>query len=197
MGHYFENNTPLSDKRYRIDFTFNTKAFSLKSSAGVFSKKALDVGSELLIKVLLQETLKGSFLDLGCGYGPVGITVASFFPQLTVTLADINQVAVNDAIDNAKQCGLPHLQIVCSDGFNELTQNFDVIAFNPPIRVGKNSIFELYQHAKEHLHPHGSLYIVIRKDKGALSHLAYLKTHFKEVTLRTRALGYHVYVANT
>ena len=197
MGHYFENNTPISDKRYQINYTFNTKAFSLKASAGVFSKKALDEGSALLIKVLLQETLKGSFLDLGCGYGPVGITVASFFPQLTVMLADINQVAVNDAKDNAKQYRLPDLQIVCSDGFNELTQNFDVIAFNPPIRVGKNSIFELYRQAKEYLHPHGSLYIVIRKDKGALSHQTFLKTLFKEVTLHSRALGYHVYVANT
>ena len=195
MGHYFENNTPKNSKRYSVNYIVLNKSFSLLTSDGVFSKKALDEGSELLIKVLLQETLVGSFLDLGCGYGPVGITIASFVPSLKMTLVDVNQAAVMDAKLNAETLGLHHLQIVNGNGFNELTAKFDVIAFNPPIRVGKKAIYTLYQDAVAFLNPTGSLYIVIRKDKGALSHYAYLKTLFKQVTLHTRAQGYHVYVA--
>jgi 16S rRNA (guanine1207-N2)-methyltransferase len=82
-----------------------------------------------------------------------------------------------------------------SDGFQELTQNFDVIAFNPPIRAGKKTIYRLYQEAKQHLNPNGSFYIVIRKDKGAESHETYLLTLFSKVLRRDKDKGYLVLIA--
>ena len=196
MGHYFENNPVKSSIQYPVEFTFNQRKFTLFASKGVFSKKALDAGSALLIKVLLQETLQGECLDLGCGYGPVGLTVASLNAQTVWTLADINEQAVTDARTNANRLGLKNLQIVTSDGFNELTKNFDVIAFNPPIRVGKKTIYRLYQEIEQHLYPNGRLFIVIRKDKGALSHLTFLQTLYQKVTLLHKDQGYHVYQAN-
>jgi 16S rRNA (guanine1207-N2)-methyltransferase len=149
----------------------------------------------LLINVLLQDTLSGTCLDLGCGYGPVGLTVASLNPNLTLTLADVNERAVIDARHNAQRLGLTNLQIFTSDGFQELTQNFDVIAFNPPIRAGKKTIYRLYQEAKQHLNPNGSFYLVIRKDKGAESHETYLLTLFSKVLRRDRDKGYLVLIA--
>jgi 16S rRNA (guanine1207-N2)-methyltransferase len=195
MGHYFENNPPKTSQAYTITYRFADRTFTLQASSGVFSKQHLDPGSRLLIHVLLQETLSGTCLDLGCGYGPVGLTLASLNPQLKWTLADINERAVIDAKHNAQRLGLTDLQIVTSDGFQELTQLFDVIAFNPPIRAGKKTIYRLYQEAKQHLTPNGACYIVIRKDKGAASHETYLLTLFSKVTRRDRDKGYLVLCA--
>jgi 16S rRNA (guanine1207-N2)-methyltransferase len=161
----------------------------------VFSKRTLDTGTAILIDVLLDENISGKVLDLGCGYGPVGLTLARFHPQLELTLADINEQAVRDAQHNATSLGYSTLRIVVSNGFEELAQKFDVIAFNPPIRAGKKAIYDLYQQTKQHLHSTGRLYIVIRKDKGALTHRAYLETLFSEVQLLRRDQGYHVLVA--
>jgi 16S rRNA (guanine1207-N2)-methyltransferase len=195
MGHYFENNPPETIKEYTVTYTLQGRSFSLIASSGIFAKKDLDVGSRLLINVLLQDTLTGTCLDLGCGYGPVGLTLASLNPNLTLTLADVNERAVIDARHNAQRLGLTNLQILTSDGFQELTQNFDVIAFNPPIRAGKKTIYRLYQEAKQHLNPNGNFYIVIRKDKGAESHETYLLTLFSKVLRRDRDKGYLVFIA--
>ncbi len=195
MGHYFENNPPETIKEYTVTYTLQGRSFSLITSSWIFAKKDLDVGSRLLINVLLQDTLTGTCLDLGCGYGPVGLTLASLNPNLTLTLADVNERAVIDARHNAQRLGLTNLQILTSDGFQELTQNFDVIAFNPPIRAGKKTIYRLYQEAKQHLNPNGNFYIVIRKDKGAESHETYLLTLFSKVLRRDRDKGYLVFIA--
>jgi 16S rRNA (guanine1207-N2)-methyltransferase len=195
MGHYFENNPPETIKEYTVSYTLQGRSFSFIASSGIFAKQGLDAGSRLLINVLLQDTLSGTCLDLGCGYGPVGLTIASLNPKLTLTLADVNERAVIDARHNAQRLGLTNLQILTSDGFQELTQNFDVIAFNPPIRAGKKTIYRLYQEAKQHLNPNGSLYLVIRKDKGAESHETYLLTLFSKVLRRDRDKGYLVLIA--
>jgi 16S rRNA (guanine1207-N2)-methyltransferase len=195
MGHYFENNPPETIKEYTVSYTLQGRSFSFIASSGIFAKQGLDAGSRMLINVLLQDTLSGTCLDLGCGYGPVGLTIASLNPKLTLTLADVNERAVIDARHNAQRLGLTNLQILTSDGFQELTQNFDVIAFNPPIRAGKKTIYRLYQEAKQHLNPNGSLYLVIRKDKGAESHETYLLTLFSKVLRRDRDKGYLVLIA--
>jgi 16S rRNA (guanine1207-N2)-methyltransferase len=195
MGHYFENNPPKTIKQYTVKYTIGGETFTLLASSGIFAKQGLDIGSRLLINVLLQDTLKGTCLDLGCGYGPVGLTLARLNPNLKVTLADVNDRAVVDAKNNAHRLGFTDLQILTSDGFQELTQKFDVIAFNPPIRAGKITIYRLYQEAKQHLNPNGSLYIVIRKDKGAASHETYLLTLFSKVLRRDRDKGYLVLLA--
>lgn len=195
MAHYFENKAPENIKQYPITYVLGGQTFSLVASSGIFAKQGLDSGSRLLINVLLQDALKGTCLDLGCGYGPVGLTLASLNPNLKVTLADINDRAVADAKHNAQRLGFTDLQIVTSDGFQELAQTFDVIAFNPPIRAGKKTIYRLYQEAKQHLNPDGKLYLVIRKDKGAASHTTYLLTLFSKVQQRVRDKGYLVLLA--
>jgi 16S rRNA (guanine1207-N2)-methyltransferase len=195
MGHYFENNPPETIKEYTVSYSLQGRSFSLIASSGIFAKQGLDAGSRMLINVLLQDTLSGTCLDLGCGYGPVGLTLASLNPKLILTLADVNERAVIDARHNAQRLGLTNLQILTSDGFQELTQNFDVIAFNPPIRAGKKTIYRLYQEAKQHLNPNGSFYLVIRKDKGAESHETYLLTLFSKVLRRDRDKGYLVLIA--
>lgn len=196
MGHYFENNPPKSIKEYTISYNLGGgESFTLLASSGIFAKQGLDAGSRLLINVLLQDTLTGTCLDLGCGYGPVGLSLAKLNPHLKCTLADVNERAVIDARHNAQRLGLTDLHILTSDGFQELTQNFDVIAFNPPIRAGKKTIYRLYQEAKQHLNPNGSFYLVIRKDKGAESHETYLLTLFSKVLRRDRDKGYLVLIA--
>ena len=134
------------------------KEISLISDSGVFSNKAVDKGSLFFAKTLLSQNLNGKVLDLGCGYGTV------------LTSRNLRQYDLDG------KCSL-------SDGYLLLNGTFDFIVFNPPISIGKEKIYKLYKDSKEHLNEKGKLYLVIRKDKGAYSHMEYLKTLFNSVEI--------------
>ncbi len=168
---------------------------AFRSDAGVFSKKGVDFGSRLLIESVV---LRGDeyILDLGCGYGPVGIALAKANPKLKVQMVDINERATTLARENAR---LNHvtsqIEVKISDGFEQLqNQKFDAILCNPPIRVGKAFIFELFAKARNHLSADGSLWIVIRKQQGAASAKEELSRLFGTVELVTQKKGYCIFL---
>lgn len=195
MPHYFTNEPQRDSKEYEIHYTFEGQPFTLMSVTGVFSNQRLDGGTNLFIQTLLKEPLEGRFLDLGCGYGPVGLTLATLRPSLDVTLSDINLAAVAFSEKNARKLGLKKTRILASDGFQNIDSTFQTIALNPPISAGKSTMYRLYQESAHHLEKGGTLYVVIRKDKGAASTVVELKKYFTEVTLIARDRGYHVYRA--
>ena len=158
------------------------KEISLISDSGVFSNKAVDKGSLFFAKTLLSQNLNGKVLDLGCGYGTVGITLKLFLKDkidITLTSRNLRQYDLDG------KCSL-------SDGYLLLNGTFDFIVFNPPISIGKEKIYKLYKDSKEHLNEKGKLYLVIRKDKGAYSHMEYLKTLFNSVEFIDKEKGYFV-----
>lgn len=193
---YFDNNNDLKSKKREISISLNDKKYSFISDNGVFSKGEVDYGSIALIKVLLKENLHGLVLDVGCGYGTIGLILAKNFPSCMFTLIDVNLRACTLAQENAKKWNLTNVNILESDIFSNVKSQFDYIVTNPPIRAGKKVIYSIFSQAYEHLNENGSLFIVIRKSHGAESAQKYINSVFNNCTLLKRDKGFYIYRAN-
>ena len=169
MNHYFIYDPELKSHERLIKFQVFDQEISLVSDSGVFSNKAIDKGSLFFIKTLLKENLYGKVLDLGCGYGAVGISLKLFLKdKVDLTFSDINPKCVELTSRNLRQYDLDG-KCSLSDGYLLLNGTFDFI-----------------------LNEKGKLYLVIRKDKGAHSHMEYLKTLFDSVEIIDKEKGYFV-----
>ena len=193
MSHYFVNDDKVVSKPRTINYSFKGVDFSLESDNGVFSKNDLDKGSELLIETLLPINLGENVLDIGCGIGVIGLTLAYFTPSLNVCLTDVNTRALSLCSANANTLKLSQrVTILQSDIYQKIEGKFTSIVSNPPIRAGKKVTYEIYRGALEHLVDSGSLYIVVRKNQGAPSVKSYLEELFGNVALLAREKGYWI-----
>ena len=193
MSHYFVNDDKVVSKPREVHYSINGVDFSLESDNGVFSKNELDKGSELLIKELLPINLGENILDIGCGIGVIGLTLAYFTPSLKVCLSDVNTRALSLCSANANSLKLSQrVTILQSDIYQKIEGKFTSIVSNPPIRAGKKVTYEIYRGALEHLIDSGSLYVVVRKNQGAPSVKSYLEELFGNVALLAREKGYWV-----
>lgn len=167
MSHYFENDQNLVSEIKTFNISINNVLFTFNTDNGVFSKGELDFGTNLLLSNVLKKDISGNILDLGCGYGPIGIILKKI-KDVNVTMSDINNRAIHLSKMNAKKNNVT-VNVVNSDGYENITDTFDYIISNPPIRVGKKKLYELLVGSKEHLKKDGELVIVVRKEQGALS----------------------------
>lgn len=192
-SHYYINDASLGSKPREISYVINDHKFTLESDIGVFSKNGLDKGTKILLKALIPLTLKGKMLDIGCGIGPIGLTLAYFSPSLNVTCSDVNTRALALCKKNAQKLALSQ-RVTClqSDIYVEIEGLYDSIVSNPPIRAGKKVTYAIYIGAKSHLIDGGSLYVVVRKAQGALSVKAYLEEIFTNCEILSRSKGYYV-----
>ena len=195
MSHYFENDDSLPKTRKEVSFRFLGQLYTFETMAGVFSKDAFDYGSRVLLETVLSESIQGKVLDLGCGYGPIGILLKKHLPSVSLTMSDVNQRAIELAKGNAKRYDV-EATILESDGFEKITGTFDGILLNPPIRSGKKVMYRLFEEAKQHLNPNGVFWIVIRKQHGANSAMEELKTLFDTVEDDKKEKGYWVIRSN-
>lgn len=193
MNHYFQPDPKKKEDFRVIETSFQQQSFSFVTHSGVFSKKGIDYGSRLLIESVEIGTAK-KILDLGCGYGPIGITIASLHPTCQVYLVDINEQAVELAKLNAQRNHvIDNTEIFTSNGFQMIQDHqFDLILCNPPIRAGKSIVYSLFAETKNYLNPDGRFCIVIRKQQGANSAIKELSRHFPSVELINRKKGYWV-----
>ncbi len=195
MPQYFDNIPELPSEKRRLSLTIFDKTFTFISDNGVFSKNQVDVGSCALLKVVLSTPLEGKILDLGCGYGAIGLTLAHFYPQATFVLADINDRALALANENKKQLHLENVTILQSNIYENINDLFRTIVINPPIRAGKKVIYAMFEGAFAHLEDGGSLFIVIRKSHGAPSASQFIKSVFGNCSLLKKEKGYYIYEA--
>ena len=196
MSHYFQYDPTLASKERKLVLEIDGKRLEFISDNGVFSKDKIDEGSTIFLKVLVPLRLSGRILDLGCGYGPIGLTIAMTSPNARVDLADINSRAVALCERNAKKLGLSQ-RVTClqSDIYEKIEGPYDSIVVNPPIRAGKVVTYKMYEGAKQNLIDGGSLFIVIRKAQGAESAARYIESIFGNIKLLKREKGYHIYQA--
>ena len=187
--HYYTENPNSAHDERRIALRALGNDLTFVTDAGVFSRDGLDRGTEVLLEAL--PPLEGRVLDLGCGWGAVGVALGKRYPALDIVMTDINSRAVELARRNLAENGVT-AAVLQGDGFDAVEGRFDTIVTNPPIRAGKAVIYGLFARAREYLEPDGALYVVIRKQQGAPSALKYLKEIYSQAETVDRASGFHV-----
>jgi len=191
--HYYSRKPQTESKPRHWNFTLLGHNFRFETDAGVFSKSEVDFGSRVLIDAFEAPDLEGPILDIGCGYGPIGLSIAKANEGRTVHLVDVNTRAIQLAEKNAAANGIQNVRIYESDGLSAVdTANFAAIITNPPIRAGKETIFRFYNESYEKLVSKGELWIVIQKKQGAPSTFSYLEEIFGQVDLVDKARGYWI-----
>lgn len=195
MPQYFENNPDLISQQSEISAFINNESYTFITDNGVFSKRAVDYGTKVMLE---SHDLKNPkrLLDMGCGYGVVGIVLKRSFPDAVIKMFDINARAIGLAKENIMNNHQDINDVIVSDGVPDEWDDFDAAFLNPPIRAGKDVVFKLYDQAYKALNNKGSLYVVIQKKQGAKSTEKYLKTFFKDVILLAKDKGYSVFKAN-
>lgn len=191
MDHYFTNNENLKSEIKNLNYTYNEYDFTFLSDNGVFAKNHIDYGSKLLVETFLKHYAKEKkILDMGCGYGFMGLVIAKV-TGADVTMVDVNKRAVhltNRNIDNLKIAAKSFV----SNIYENITEKYDVIITNPPIRAGKKVLLDILIGAKKYLSEDGSLWYVMRKDQGAKSMEKILNEHYK-VQLIEKDKGFYIY----
>ena len=188
--HYYTANPASAHDERRVALKALGNELVFTTDAGVFSRDGLDKGTEALLNAL-PVPMEGRVLDLGCGWGPVGVALGKKYPALEIVMTDINQRAAELARRNLAANGV-QAQVVQGDGFAAVEGSFDAILTNPPIRAGKAVIYALFREARARLNPGGALYIVIRKQQGAPSALKFLREVYDEAEVIDRSGGFHV-----
>lgn len=173
MNQYFENNKNLKSEINKIDVKVKDTSFSFYTDNGVFNKKGLDYGTKLLLENLDLNN-KESFLDVGCGCGPIGIYISKMTNK-DVDMIDVNERAIHLTKMSAKLNDLNNINIFKSDVYENINKKYDCIITNPPIHAGKKKVYEIIKDSKNYLNNNGELWIVMRKDQGALSMIKDMK----------------------
>lgn len=196
MSHYFIEDTTLAKNPKTLDFIVKNKKIMVVSDKGTFSKYRVDLGTRIFIDTLIALPLKGDILDLGSGNGIIGISLKKIFENaINIEFSDINSRCV-DLTKESLKLNEMEANVYLSDGLKSIDKEYNLILLNSPISAGKDVCFRLYEEAKQKTYDGGSLLIVIRKDKGALSHKKYLETLFNEVEIINKEKGYYIIQAN-
>ena len=193
--HYFTRVPQSESKPVACEYTYRGIPLSFRTDAGVFSRGEVDTGTRLLLEALPEE-MSGEILDLGCGWGVIGIAIAKKWTEARVTMADVNTRALELSRENARR---NRADAVCveSDGMAALEgRTFDAVVTNPPIRAGKQVIYKMFADAAKSLRPGGALYLVIRKQQGAESCMKYLQTIYRSVEKLDKSGGFWVLKAS-
>lgn len=182
MNQYFENNKNLKSDINKIDTCVNDTNFSFYTDNGVFNKKGLDYGTKLLLENINLNN-KESFLDVGCGCGPIGIYISKVTNKI-VDMIDVNERAIHLTKMSLKLNSLQNVSVFKSDAYENVSGKYDCIITNPPIHAGKSKVYQIIRESINHLNNNGELWIVMRKDQGALSMMKDMKEiyDFKIVT---------------
>jgi 16S rRNA (guanine1207-N2)-methyltransferase len=197
MPHYYDSQPTGEEHPAKVEVRISGLDYLFDTAGGVFSGKRVDFGTLLLIEAVARDLAKsdaaaGKMLDLGCGYGPVGIAMKRMFPVLDVVLSDVNARALRLAESNARQNRTPVSAFIQSDGFEAIDGMFDLILTNPPIRAGKSVVHRFFTGSFEHLNPGGMLYTVMQKKQGAPSAASFLTECFGNCAVVDISAGYRV-----
>lgn len=194
MAHYFTNEENLKSEIEKVIAEINGIPFYFYTDNGVFSKGELDFGTELLLKNFKYDNPNNkTLLDIGCGCGPIGIYASHL--GFAVDMSDVNKRAIHLSKMSLKEQGL-NANAFESDAYKNITNKYDYIVSNPPIRVGKEKLYEIIMNAKEHLKDGGSLWIVVRKQQGAESMLRDMKNAYKIVEVIAKKKGFFIIKAS-
>ena len=186
---YFAENPDAKHDIHELNVELLGQQLTFLTDAGVFSKKMIDYGSRVLLSVLDFEAGE-RVLDVGCGYGPLGLTLAKA-QGVTATMVDINQRALDLAQKNAERNQIS-AEIFQSNVYEKVSGIFDHIISNPPIRAGKQVVHEVISGSYEHLTEGGDLTLVIQKKQGASSAKSKMEAVFGNCEIVKKDKGYYI-----
>jgi len=189
MGQYFTNEKLVSNIKKTTCFV-KGKKFSFYTDNGVFSKDGLDFGSRLLLESIPLEEVGGKILDLGCGYGVIGV-ILNKLVGCSCDMVDVNLRALHLAQMNSDLNKCTDTNIFESNVYSNVTGKYNSIITNPPIRAGKSVVYDMLLGANDYLEENGHLFLVIRKQQGAKSLIRDLGLKY-EVDVLEKAKGYFI-----
>lgn len=191
LEHYFTNNDNLKSEIKKLSYSWDNYVFSFLSDNGVFSKMKIDYGSLFLLETYLKyhEKEPTNFLDVGCGYGFIGICLSKIL-NIKGTMIDVNKRALHLTKRNI-DLNKVDCEAFISNVYDEVKNKYDLIITNPPIRAGKSVLLDILGNAKDHLNEGGECWFVMRNDHGVKSMVKTLEnTYFCEVIKKSK--GFYV-----
>jgi len=191
--HYFAEQPHARSERTERRFLYRGELLSFVVDTGIFSSHGLDPGTALLIENLVVRP-SDRILDLGCGWGAVGVAAGKSAPGGRVVLTDVNRRAARLARENLERNRVSNAEVRVGSLFGPVAgETFDVIATNPPFHVGRKFVLRLLTEAPRHLAPDGRLVLVGKGSQGIRFYQAWLKTHWDgPVSVLGRGSGYRV-----
>ncbi|MBU9720234.1 MULTISPECIES: class I SAM-dependent methyltransferase [Bacillaceae] len=190
--HYYTDKPNVESKRERISETLRGETLHFLVDRGVFSKSGIDYGSKLLIESFMPPSIPGPVVDVGCGWGPIGITAARMMPDRLIEMVDINERAIELSTLNGDLNNVKNIKVFQNDLLSDFKGQYAAIITNPPIRAGKHVVFNLYEQAYSLLLGDGELWIVIQKKQGAPSTMKKLEELGFEVEIVEKSKGYFI-----
>ncbi|MDP4162347.1 MAG: class I SAM-dependent methyltransferase [Bacillota bacterium] len=191
--HYYSKTPKVESNPKYWEYSLKNHNLRFKTDNGVFSKKEVDFGSRLLIETFEFPETAGMILDVGCGYGPIGLSLAKSDETRTVHMIDVNERALELARENAQLNGISNTVIYESDRLEGVAEkNFAAILTNPPIRAGKSTVHDIFVQSYHHLLPGGELWVVIQKKQGAPSAVEKIAELFSDVEIVEKKKGYFI-----
>lgn len=176
MGQYFSNEELKSELHIFKTEIFD-REYSFYTDNGVFSKNKLDFGTRTLLESIPINKLSGNVLDVGCGYGTIDIILGKL-TDASYEGIDVNRRALHLAEMNAKLNNVQNVKFYESNCYENIDKKYNFIITNPPIRAGKEIVYDIVMNARNYLAENGVLYIVIRKEQGAKSMLRDLEKYY-------------------
>ncbi len=189
MAQYFDN-LNLPSKKVKTECFILNRKFTFYTDNGVFSKDGLDFGSRLLLETIPLEEVGGKVLDMGCGYGVLGIVVNKI-TSCYVDMVDVNLRAMHLANINIKENGCSNINVFESNTYSNINSKYTSIITNPPIRAGKQIVYDIVMNAKDYLEDNGKLFLVIRKEQGAKSLIRDLEKVY-QVDILNKKKGFYI-----
>lgn len=203
MSHYFSEKQEVKSDRKIIKYEIENKKFEFVTDNGVFSKTKVDFGTDVMLKVFLRENInkknqKFDVLDIGCGYGVVSVVLKAFFQKIKTLSSDVNERALELTTENLLKNKVikdknDDFEVRKSFAFDNISEKFDVILSNPPIRAGKQTIFQIYEKSFLHLNENGEFYCVIQTKHGAKSTQKKLEEIFGNCETLEIDAGYRIF----
>jgi 16S rRNA (guanine1207-N2)-methyltransferase len=188
---YFDPSPNVASSRREVAVVLPDLAFTIETDRGVFSHGALDAGTKLLLQEAPSPPATGNVLDLGCGAGPIAITLARRAPGAHVWAVDVNERALELCRENALRNGVTNVSVVTPPEVPDDVR-FDLIWSNPPIRIGKQALHDLLLFWFDRLVPDGRAVMVVGKNLGGDSLQAWLTAQGYPTTRLASAKGFRV-----